>query len=292
VYASQPVGDVIDISIVASSGLTPAGQIVLGQKSFPIGLGVDRARRLYVTITALLGSPAVPSVEVFAPGKTQPSKTYKQGLSGPIDVAVDGGGTVYVADLEQNGGGGCASLSGDAQVVEYAKGSLTPSAVINDFPGCIGGVALDASGNLYLTYTYYPSSGPVQSDVVEYAPGSTTGTHLGLGAPGGLFLEGIAVAANGTIIVANNQDDDTLNQILSYAPGSSAPTSSFEYGGLAPWPSQHFGFLDGRLYAPAYVAQNFGSVVAEFAYPSGKQLFAQDPALVAPAFVYGFAASR
>ncbi len=294
VYTSQPFSGIVAISALDSRGFRAAGTLALPSQSVALGLTVDASQNLYVAISTL-GS-GTPSVEVFPRGATQPNKTYTDGLTSPVDVAVDHYGTLYVANLASAHGAGCSEGSGPGgNVVEYASGSMTPTRTISGFPGCPNAVAVDAKANLYLTYTYYPSSGFVESDVIKYAYQSTKGKALNLQVPGGPQLGGIAVTQRGDLVVENDQDDATLNQILTFRGGSKKPTSSIQYGGTG-WGTafKFFSLLGNALYAPAYIAQNLSFLIAtpaEFAYPSGHQLFAQNPANAAGPWSYGFAVS-
>lgn len=294
VYTSQPFSGIVAISALGPRGFKPSGTLALPSESVALGLTVDAAQNLYVAIATL--ASGTPSVEVFPRGATQPSKTYTDGLSAPVDVAVDHHGTLYVANLANAGGGGCEQGSGPGgNVVEYASGSTTPTRIISDFPGCPNAVAVDAKANLYLTYTYYPSSGFVESDVIKYAYQSTKGKALNLQVPGGPQLGGIAVTTRGDLVVENVQDDATLNQILTFASGSKEPTSTIQYGGTG-WGTafKFFALLGNRFYAPAYIAESLSYIAgtpAEFAYPSGRQLMVQDPARAAGPWSYGFAVS-
>ncbi|HXB84084.1 MAG TPA: hypothetical protein VNU22_12115 [Candidatus Acidoferrum sp.] len=294
VYTSQPFSGIVAISALGPRGFKPAGTLVLPSQSVGLGLTVDASQNLYVAISTL-GS-GTPSVEVFPRGATQPNKTYTDGLTAPVDVAVDHYGTVYVANLASAHGSGCKQGSGPGgDVVEYASGSTTPTRTISGFPGCPNAVAVDAKANLYLTYTYYPSSGFVESDVIKYGYQSTKGKALNLQVPGGPQLGGIAVTQSGDLVVENVEDDATLNQILTFGGGSKKPTSTIQYGGTG-WGTafKFFALLENRLYAPAYVAQSLSFLVgtpAEFTYPSGRQLSVQDPAHAAGPWSYGFAVS-
>lgn len=294
VYTSQPFSGIVAISALDSKGFRPAGALALPSQSIALGLTVDASQNLYVA-NSTLGS-GTPSVEVFPRGATQPSKIYTDGLTAPVDVAVDHFGTVYVANLASAGGGGCEQGSGPGgNVVEYASGSTKATRIINGFPGCPDAVAVDGKANLYLTYTYYPSSGFVESDVIRYGYQSTNGKALKLRVPGGPELGGIAVTAAGDLVVENVQADATVNQILTFAKGSRRPTSTIQYGGVG-WGTafKFFALLGNRLYAPAYIAQNFTFLIgtpAEFTYPSGRQLFVQSPANAAGPWSYGFAVS-
>lgn len=294
VYASQPFSSAVTISAVTENGFKPVGEIALQSGEYPLGLTVDASQNLYVAISPLTTGTA--SVAVFPRGATQPSKVYTDGLTGPVDVAVDGQGTVYVANLTKPGGGGCDQGSGPGgSVVEYAKGSTTPTRTITDFPGCPSAIAVDSNASLYLTNTYYVSSSFTKSDVRKYPYQSTRGRSLHLHVPGGRLFGGIAVPSAGDILVENVQADATLNQILTFAHHSKTPVGAIQYGGDG-WGDgfKFFAVLGDRLFAPAYVAEGFGYIattIAEFKYPSGHLVFVQNPALTSLPFAYGFAVS-
>jgi hypothetical protein len=294
VYASQTFSSAVAISSVTANGLKPVGELALGSGEYPLGLTVDASQNLYVAISPLGSGTA--SVDVFPRGATKPSQVYTSGLTGPVDVAVDHYGTLYVANLANPNGGGCDQGSGPGgSVVEYAKGSTTPTRTITDFPGCPSAIAVDSDANLYLTNTYYLASSFTKSDVRKYAYQSTHGRSLHLHVRGGALFGGIAVTDKGDIVVENNQDDATLNQILTYARHSRRPTSTIQYGGDG-WGDgfKFFALLGDRLFAPAYVMAGFGYVattVAEFKYPSGREVLVQNPALTSLPFAYGFAVS-
>jgi hypothetical protein len=295
VYASQTFSSAVSISALTATGFKPVGELALPSGGAPLGLTVDDSQNLYVAISPL-GSSGTASVAVFPRGATKPSAVYTDGLSGPVDVAVDRHDTLYVANLANPGGGGCGQGSGPGgSVVEYSAGSTTPTRTISDFPGCPSAVAVDSKANLYLTYLYYPASGFAQSDVREYAYRSTHGKALHLHVPGGPELGGIAVTSAGDIVVENDQDDATLNQVLTFAQGSKKPLQTIQYGGVG-WGTgfKYFALFGDRLFAPAYVVENFGYVVttlAEFDYPSGREVFVQNPALTSLPFAYGIAVS-
>jgi hypothetical protein len=293
-YTSEPFDAAVDIWTVGAKGLKSSGRLELGNGAVPLGLTVDGAQNLYVAI-ATLGS-GTPSVDVFARGATVPSKTYTQGLSAPVDVAVDSHGTLYVANLANAGGGGCGEGSGPGgNVVEYAKGSMSPTRTVDDFIGCPQAIAVDSSSNLYLTNVYYPTSGFVESDVTEYGYKSTHGTALGLQVPGGPALGGIQIASNGDVVVENVEDDATLNQILTFPHGSKKPSHTIQYPGTGWGTSFKFFALSGdRFYAPAYIVENFLDVAtrpAAFAYPSGRELLVQKTISSTEPFAYGMAVS-
>jgi hypothetical protein len=294
VYASQTFSSAVTISAVTAKGFEPVGELALGSGEYPLGLTVDASQNLYVAISPLGSGTA--DVDVFPRGATKPSKVYTSGLTGPVDVAVDGHGTLYVANLAQPKGGGCDQGSGPGgNVVEYAKGSMTPTRTITDFPGCPSAIAVDSDANLYLTNTYYLASNFTKSDVRKYAYQSTHGKSLHLHVPGGALFGGIAVTPEGDILVENGQDDATLNQLLTFAHDARRPTVVIQYGGDG-WGDgfKFFALLGDRYFAPAYVVAGFGYVattIAEFKYPSGREVLVQNPALTSLPFAYGFAVS-
>jgi hypothetical protein len=294
IYASQTFSGAVTISAVTAKGFKTVGELALGSGEYPLGLTVDASQDLYVAVSPLGSGTA--SVDVFPRGATKPSKTYTSGLTGPVDVAVDRHGTLYVANLANPSGGGCDQGSGPGgSVVEYAKGSMTPTRTITDFPGCPSAIAVDSNANLYLTNTYYLASKFTKSDVRKYAYQSTRGKSLHLHVRGGALFGGIAVTSQGDILIENGQDDATLNQLLTFAHDSKRPTGMIQYGGDG-WGDgfKFFALLGDRFFAPAYVVAGFGYVattIAEFKYPSGREVFVQNPALTSLPFAYGFAAS-
>jgi hypothetical protein len=295
IYASQPFSSVVTISaLTAKGGLKLVGELTMPSGGFPLGLTVDSSQNLYVAISPV-GS-GVASVAVYPRGATMPSEVYTSGLSGPVDVAVDRYGTLYVANLANPGGGGCGQGSGPGgSVVEYVKGSTTPSRTITDFPGCPNALGVDSNADLYMTYVYYPASGFAQSDVREYQYQSIHGVPLHLHVRGGALFGGIAVTSAGDIVVENVQDDATLNQVLTFAQNSKKLIGTIQYGGDG-WGTgfKFFALLGQRLFAPAYVVESFSYVVTtvgEFEYPSGREIFVQNPALVSLPFAYGVAVS-
>jgi sugar lactone lactonase YvrE len=176
----------------------PIAQISDGV-STPDGMAIDPSGNLYV---ANAGND---TVAVYPPGKTSPSSTYSDGLATPANVAVGNDGTVYVVNL--NGG--------TEFVNEYAPGSMTPTLKIpapsNYYEN---GLAVDPSGNLYVSY--HNSSG--QGWVYKYPFQSASGTNLELAVhtPAGLVVD-----KNGNLIVA----DATLPAaILVFPPGATQPS--------------------------------------------------------------------
>ena len=125
-------------------------------------------------------------------------------ISSPVGVAVDSGGTVYVAD------GAC-----QGRVVMLAAGSGTASVLPFTGLSQISGVAADGAGNVYVSDGAYTGDGRV----LQLAAGSNRPNTLpftGLKMP-----QGVAVDGAGNVYVT----DDGKKQVLKLAAGSSTPAA-------------------------------------------------------------------
>jgi sugar lactone lactonase YvrE len=201
IYIANAASNSITIYPDAVNNPAPIGTITAGISS-PQGVCVDYSRNLYV---ANAGSN---TVTVYHPGKGVPYLTYSAGIGAPSDVTVDKNGTVYVANQKP------------ASIVEFAKGSTTPTAIITDVADPTA-LALDRSGNLFVT-DVSPAGGP--SRVLEYPAGSLSGIDLGIAVQ---YASGIAFdPASGDLYVA----DEGANMVYGYhqpfAMGSHRPGPS------------------------------------------------------------------
>jgi hypothetical protein len=223
----------------------PVGQIT-DAIGGPDGLFVDRAGTLYVCNFGL------GNITEYPQGQTTHSKT----LTGPISpkyVTAGVDGTVYVSDFEDGTNG---------QVLEYAGGSTTPTSSIQlaSYPA---GLALDKHNNLYVAYTDQTNN---DIEVQEFAPGSTTGTNLGISLKfanaGGLVID-----KSGNLLV----DNQSLPGVEIFPPGATEPSQQITGFSLAYQIA--LDKRDNRL----YVSDPFGPAVVEVTYPAGAKIatFAQ-----------------
>jgi hypothetical protein len=212
----------------------PIGKITSGING-PEGASVDLKGNLYVTNTN--GD----TVTEYAPGGSDPSFTYS-GLGSPAGVAVDAKQNVYVTSLSP------PSLTVFAQKSNTVKLKITNLAFPID-------VALDRAANVYVT-TYTATFG--NGEIIEYSPGSTQGTNLGIVTkePGGIALD-----RAGDIVTA----DQGLPGVLVFPPGKTQPKNTFAANTLDPDPVR-FSRKEKRV----YVGDAVGNAVCVYDYPSGK----------------------
>jgi hypothetical protein len=157
---SPPAGQ-IDVYTGVKTGAFKLAATITDSIYSPGQIATDSSGTLYVS------SPLGVYVTEFPNGSTLPTKEIADGLTEPSGVVIDSNDTLYVSNQ-----------TGPASIVEYLKGSSTPSATItSSMFGILVGLALDPSGNLYV-------SDDVKHQVFEVPAGSTT--------PQSLFLEGLS----------------------------------------------------------------------------------------------------
>ena len=189
----------------------------------------------------------------YADGTGGPTGTAK--FNGPMGVAVDAAGNVFVAELYNNRirkvdpSGNVTTLAGNG-TQGYADGTGGPTGTAEfDRPG---GVAVDAAGNVYVADTYNNCIRKVDpsGNVTTLAGNGTAGYADGTGGPTGTAEfnnpGGVAVDAAGNVYVAdygNNRirkvdpsgNVTTLagNGTPAYADGTGGPTGTAEFWGPA-----------------------------------------------------------
>ncbi|HEY5426187.1 MAG TPA: SBBP repeat-containing protein [Candidatus Tumulicola sp.] len=226
------------VSIYCTSGRNqaPIGQITAGIET-PEGAATDKQGNFYVTNTN------ANTVTEYAPNTTTPAFTYSAGLTYPAGVTVDRQQNVYVSSLSP------ASV----EVFPHRKNAPRLTIPSTQIPYPID-VALDKAGNVYVT-SYTASFG--NGVIIEYPPGSTQGTDLGIltATPGGIVVD-----KAGNIVTA----DQRLPGVLVFPPGATSPSLTFGTSEVDPDPVRM-----NRAETRAYVGDGIGNAVNVYAYPSG-----------------------
>jgi 6-phosphogluconolactonase (cycloisomerase 2 family) len=212
------------------------GQITDGI-SAPDGLAVDSKGKLYV---CNFGNGTVTE---YAKGKTKASTTLTQAGS-PKYVSVGTDGTVYVSNF--NG-------SSNGQLLEYPKGSKTPKTQIS-FASFPAGSVVDNDNNLYVAYND-DTSGDIQ--VLEFAPGSTQGTNLGIHVAFG-YAGAMTMDNSGDLLIVNQEN----SAVSAFPPGATQPSKTFRF-------SAAYGVTLNKAANRLFVSQPFVPSVSELTYPKG-----------------------
>jgi len=135
-----------------------------------------------------------------------------QGVSNPVQLAVDAQGTVYVANAQ-------IDATGAGEITEYARGSTSPTRTLKTGLDTATGVAVDGGGTVYVSNKYARS-------VVVFAKGQSSPEATitaNLTGP-----DGLATDRSGNLYIADSSGDD----VLKLAHGSSTPTS-LQLSGIA-----------------------------------------------------------
>ncbi len=128
-----------------------------------------------------------------------------QGVSDPVQIAVDAQGTIYVANAQVN-------EAGAGSVTEYPRGATSPSRTLTSGLNTSTGVAVDSTGNVYVSNKYLAS-------IVVFGKGKNTPKETiksNLRGP-----DGLAVDAADDLFIA----DSTADDVLELVHGSTTPQS-------------------------------------------------------------------
>jgi DNA-binding beta-propeller fold protein YncE len=127
----------------------------------------------------------------------------------PNGIAVDSAGTVYVTS---------GSTVGQCYVLEFPKGSSSPSAQVNGL-GLPIGLAIDKDDNLYIGDAH-------TNDVYEVPKGTTTATNLGLS--GLSDPTGVAISPADDLYVSNENPGSFA--VHGYHLGQTTPFETITSG--------------------------------------------------------------
>lgn len=159
------------------------------------------------------------------------------GMSGPIGIAADAGGHLYVAN---------SSVGTITKYPGGGNGNISPTFAIGGLNSPYG-VAVDGSDKLYVTNS--ASSGTGVMSVQVYTAGSTQPAQTITGAATGLSTPGfVALDRSGNIWVAN-VTGNSIEEFPPTATGNIAPSAVISGSNTLLSSPQGIGFdLSGRLY--------------------------------------------
>jgi len=232
--------------------ISPSGAVstllppVLNQYRQPSGLAIDTGGNLYVADSFLntIGKLTPAGVfTVFAGSGTAGSADgtgAAASFNSPSAIAVDSGGTLYVADSGNNtirnitSEGVVTTLAGTPGTTGHADG--VGAAASFNFPE---GIAVDASGNIFV-------SDSINNTIREISPGGTVTTLAGMpgvesdadgtGAAAGFYFPfGIMIDTSGDLLVAD-YGNATIRKVTKAGVVTTvagvAGTRSFQSGAL------------------------------------------------------------
>ncbi|HEY2475928.1 MAG TPA: hypothetical protein VGI19_14155 [Candidatus Cybelea sp.] len=220
----------------------------------PFGLAVDIGENLYV------GNYANSTVTVYARGAKEPFETLTR-AGHPVAVAVGDDGTVYVGNQ-----GTLGKSPNGASLLVYKKGQTKPSKTIPFHSGYWPfGLALDSSGDLFVTVNHPGRNTQYQGQVYEFTAGSLNGNYLHLRGLQG-ELAGIATDKQNNLLVVD--DHKNAYYVLVYPPGKALPSQKIKISsGQAP-----FGIAINPANTEIWVSTGWGATVEGISYPGGSVL--------------------
>jgi hypothetical protein len=151
IYASNTTGGVSVFSSTATGSVAPTSSVVITSDAGPQATAVDPSGNVYIATAPPLNNTAIAPIEVFAPGTAAPTRTLSGALTtlaiaSPQGLATDSAGNLYVANV-------VAGVSSILIFEPTATGNTPPLRDItgtNTQLGCVGGIALDNQGFLYV----------------------------------------------------------------------------------------------------------------------------------------------
>ncbi len=183
----------------------------------PQGVAVDAANNVYVADTnnsTISKITAAGNVSTFAGAAGQTGSTDGTGdnarFNGPYAVAVDSGGSVYVADFfnstirKISATGSVSTLAGLAGQPGSADGSGSAARFNQSY-----GIAVDASGNVFVADTYNRAIRKITSGVVTTLNGPLARFY---------YPQGLAVDGAGNLYVADGDNQTITKAVIVESP--------------------------------------------------------------------------
>ncbi|MBV8171151.1 MAG: NHL repeat-containing protein [Candidatus Eremiobacteraeota bacterium] len=225
IFVANNLANTVTVYPAGASGNAPPSTTIAGSNTgldHPTDIDVDSAGRVYVGNS---GSTIGNSVRIFAPGASGNATPVASifgpstALAHPVSVAHDAAGNIYVANVGNNS----LTIYRSSDVFSSPTGDVAPFATLaGALTGLSGpsGIALDTSGNVYVT------NGAANS-ITVYAPnpsGNQAPSATIAGASTAIDLPGDIEIVGGYMYVANAGSNDLLVFPLT-ASGDVAPSA-------------------------------------------------------------------
>ncbi len=233
VYAANAGGNVSPLAVIGGSNTGLAD---------PIGVALDATDKIYVlngsTSSVTIYAPLDASTGVLNETPIATIAGSKTQLLSPADIAVTGGGEIYVAN--QLGGPRKPRRYAPGVVTVYSAGSngnVAPTATISGLATALVdplSIALDSENNIYVANAYGQTDGKKSvawdSSIVTYPAGSTgnvgfADTVNGL-ATGIYYPDGLAVDSSGNMYTEGATDAEGISIFAAGSDGNVAPTTT------------------------------------------------------------------
>jgi DNA-binding beta-propeller fold protein YncE len=201
------------IAIIAIHGLKYVEIGEIEDDNNPQGLTTDAAGNLYVTdLGVATEGPAAGAIKVYPKGSTSYSRLIVPAQWIPFDIAVDGGGTMYVANIAP-----FASFS-PGSVSIYPPSASQPSRVLRLKNFQVDGITLhDGGPSLYISYQAAGASDNGEIAEFKNARGKAHQFGVTFPEPWGLLEDGndnlLAADGSGTIEVYAETSKKLVQQI-------------------------------------------------------------------------------
>lgn len=250
-FVANQGNSTITIYNTAAKNGPPIGMISQGVTN-PTSIAVDKQGNLYVGNSSTSSAPA--SVAVYASHSRTPFATYTTGIVTPTGIAVGADGTLYAANS-------CCASGGAGNIVAFAPGSMTPTQTFSDpnLTGTVGGLTVDAGGNLYVAYQGNGCC-PPPVYVDEYLAGSPMPLTIASFPAGGYLVP----PGNSALDTAGNLLLTDAQKVSVVPPAASSPSATFGQRG------NPYGLAFNKSGNRLYVADNSQNEVEVYAYPSTK----------------------
>jgi sugar lactone lactonase YvrE len=228
-------------------------------------LGYDSSRGMVFDAKGnlLVANPEAGKIEKFTPDGH--CNTFASGLVHPFGLAFDGGGNLFVADVQSDGKSGLIlKFSPDGSRTTFASGLVHPL-----------GVAFDSSGYLFVVDSYGSDS---TESILKFAPDGTksvffTTITTKLGSTRLVNSAGPAIDKAGNLFVSDKSSG--TGRILKFTPDGTSSTFAAGLGG----PQVLVFDRAGNLYVSSEEAEITGvrTQILKFAPDGSKSTLATAP---------------